>query len=213
MQTTRLTGVYDLYRGKTLKEVDVQKVIYEFLKRKLHCLSNKQVSFAREVPVPYRTLFGTRDNPAKIVVKCFNQDLCIFENWAIDDMKNEQIIKIEASYKSEFKESYGIVKTNSINIPYVIIEMKVSNNTDTFLAYKEKTRMIKECFPWVKYCLCMVGKGSPRLIEDGVTFDKIVVLSDTEEATLEKEKFAETVESLFMEAEERKKQYFNNVEN
>ena len=46
-----------------------------------------------------------------------------------------------------------------------------------------------------------------------VTFDKIVILSDTEEAALEKEKFAETVESLFMEAEERKKQYFNDVEN
>jgi len=174
-----------------LNEEQLSKDLITKLKKK--DIVKEPFSLEAEVPVPYQHVYLPSDSeqPPKMEIWCYNQDIAIFlklidknsieKKYFIKDNSNQPLVDIQIQSDKKKGE-----KKFDIGLPYVIIELKVGQpTTHEILAYNQKCAMIKTVFPFCHYIFLIYGEIAPRTYRYGVNFDEIIKMKNIDKKEID----------------------------
>lgn len=150
---------------------------------------SRNVKIGTNLNVPYRISF-VDESPAFLQAKHYQKDIVFYSE-----------SEVEAS---NFLSLYNS-STESLRIPYLIVELKVENvSTHNLITYSKKAEDIKSLFPFSKYVLVVAdGTRSKKWDWHGREFDEMMSLGVKEEnIEFERKDFENLIERVENQFEE-----------
>lgn len=180
-----------------MTENEFRTELLDYLKKNI-----KGFNIDKEVPIPYKHIYVTKNSHIILEIWCFKQDIAIYKPLfnGLVTYKDSKILLSDCSEIQIIIEKGGAKRTKDVGLPYVIVETKSKQpNSHDIITYSQKVKMIKTIFPYSKFVLCIYGKISPRTFRHGLNFDKIISINNVNDQT-ELKKFKNIIKKLLNEA-------------